>query len=151
MEIITVKRPVFSSFPPFSSPPYLPFLSTPISFCSSFSKPQKPSFFLPSLPKSNTPTSLPPPILFHTTFTLFSSFSGHSGDRHCAAVVVPCLSEDGPGPALALSSIEARVSSKAAIQPAQSLPTGKRPTKERGGGIFAVFAPSEAACLHHLV
>lgn len=63
----------------------------------------------------------------------FLLLPGHSSDRHCRAVALLCLSAGESGPAFTLSSIAAWVSSKAAIQPAQSLPTGNRPTKEKGG------------------
>lgn len=81
----------------------------------------------------------------------FLFLSGHSSDRHCSAVVLLCLGAGESGPAFTLSSIAARVSSKAAIQPAQSLPTGNRPTKEKGAARLLCSAPSEAACLHHLL
>lgn len=127
-------------------PPLLLSLSQAFSFLTT-----KTLFFLSSLPKSNTPTipPLPRPLsLFRHPFLFLS---GHSGDRHCSGVVLLCLSAGESGPAFTLSSIAAWVSSKAAIQPAQSLPTGNRPTKEKGAARLLCSAPSEAACLHHLI
>ncbi len=118
-----------------------------LSLSGSLFSHHKNTFFLPSLPKSNTPT-IPPSSV---TLRSFLFLSGHSSDRHCSAVVLLCLSAGESGPAFTLSSIAARVSSKAAIQPAQSLPTGNRPTKEKGAARLLCSAPSEAACLHHLL
>lgn len=104
---------------------------------------------LPFLPKSNTPTIFPHPLSFSPC--PFLSLLGQSSDRHCITVVLLCLGAGESGLAFTLSSIAARVSSKAAIQPAQSLPTGNRPTEEKGAARLLCSALSEAACLHHLL
>lgn len=99
---------------------------------------------LPFLSKSNTPTISP--VLCHSlSFCLFLFLSGRGGDRHCVTVVLLCLGEGESRPAFTLGSIAAWVSSKAAIQPAQSLPTGNRPTKEKGAARLLCSVPSEAA------
>lgn len=88
------------------------------------SSPVTETLFLSSLPAKNQ--TLPLVSTFcHSLSTFF----------FCSLVtaVTDCLSVDWLGPAFTLCSIAAQVSSKAAIQPAQSLPTGNRPTKERPG------------------
>lgn len=153
MQCSTVKETCLFSLSPFllvSTP--APFFqpSPSISFWLSLFSPQNTFFFFYShSAKIKHSHYFPHPLSLSLRPFLF--LSGHSSDRHCSAVVLLCLSAGESGPAFTLSSIAARVSSKAAIQPAQSLPTGNRPTKEKGAARLLCSAPSEAACLHHLL
>lgn len=139
------------TFFPFPSSPTLPplFQSTPsLSFWLFLLSTKKTLSFFPPCQNQTLPLFPHPLSLFLRPFLFLS---GHSSDRHCSAVVLLCLSAGESGSAFTLSSIAARVSSKAAIQPAQSLPTGNRPTKEKGAARLLCSALSEAACLHHLL
>ncbi len=139
----------------FSLCPFLLFsVSASIFSVHSFSlflafSPQK--LFLFFLPSAKIKHSHYFPHTLSLCLRPFLFLSGRSSDRHCGALVLLCLSAGESGLAFTLSSIDAWVSSKAAIQPAQSLPTGNRPTKEKGAARLLCSAPSEAACLHHLL
>lgn len=138
--------PFFYTFPCLYFNPFL--LS--LSGCLFSHHKKKKTLFLSSVPgKIKHSHYFPRPLSLSLCPFLF--LSGHSSDRHCSAVVLLCLSAGESGLAFTLSSIAAWVSTKAAIQPAQSLPTGNRPTKEKGAARLLCSAPSEAACLHHLL
>lgn len=137
--------------PFFPSPAMPPFFFNPLLLSL--------SGFLFFSPQKHSPPPIPAKIkhshYFPRPLSLslypFLSLSGHGSDRHCVTVVLLCLSVGESGPKFTLSSIAARVSSKAAIQPAQSLSAGNRPTKEKGAARLLCSTQSEAACLHHLL